>query len=231
MNELIALGAEPTMSSREIAELVESRHDDVKRSVYRLAERRVIALPPLAEVSNPGPGPRKITEFRISKRDSYVIVAQLSPEFTARLVDRWQELEEGAKRPPVPALPNFSDPAAAARAWADQFEARTALERKVVADAPKVEFAETVRNMDAGVTMLQMAKLLGWGRNRFMAQLRAHEILMKNNVPYQKWIDKGYFTVAESTIKRTVGVVPVLSTLVTGAGQVFLQRRYAARAA
>lgn len=77
MSSLIA-GATPTMSSREIADLVESRHDDVKRSVYRLAERRVITLPPLAEVQNPGPGPRMVTEFRICKRDSYVIVAQLS---------------------------------------------------------------------------------------------------------------------------------------------------------
>jgi hypothetical protein len=32
------------------------------------------------------------------KRDSIVVVAQLSPEFTARLVDRWQELE-GERRP------------------------------------------------------------------------------------------------------------------------------------
>ena len=35
-----------------------------------------------------------------------MIVAQLSPEFTARLVDRWQELEEQARSTPItPALP------------------------------------------------------------------------------------------------------------------------------
>jgi phage regulator Rha-like protein len=32
----------------------------------------------------------------VNKRDSYVVVAQLCPEFTARLVDRWQELEAQA---------------------------------------------------------------------------------------------------------------------------------------
>ena len=31
--------------------------------------------------------------FHVGKRDSYVVVAQLSPEFTDRLVDRWQALE------------------------------------------------------------------------------------------------------------------------------------------
>jgi len=86
-----------TMSSREIAELVNSRHDDVKRSVERLAERGIIQLPPLADVKNHKG--QTVKEYRIGKRDSYVIVAQLSPEFTARLVDRWQELEAKTKEP------------------------------------------------------------------------------------------------------------------------------------
>ena len=65
MNHLVKIsGTDLTMSSREIAALVESRHDDVKRSVERLAERGVITLPPLAEVSNVGPGPKFIKECR-----------------------------------------------------------------------------------------------------------------------------------------------------------------------
>lgn len=86
------IGNDPiTMSSREIADLVSSRHDKVKQSIERLAERNVIALPPLGEyLDTLG---RKATEYQVGKRDSYIIVAQLSPEFTARLVDRWQELE------------------------------------------------------------------------------------------------------------------------------------------
>lgn len=48
------------MSSREIADLVESNHADVRRSIERLGNRGVITLPPLAEVSNAGPGPKTI---------------------------------------------------------------------------------------------------------------------------------------------------------------------------
>lgn len=81
-----------TMSSQEIADLVGSRHDDVKRSIDRLVTRGVIAQPPMADGPRAGNGV-VIQEYRVSKRDSYVIVAQLSPEFTAALVDRWQELE------------------------------------------------------------------------------------------------------------------------------------------
>lgn len=90
-----------TMSSREIAELVESRHDSVKRAIERLDEKGVITLPPLVETSFlDAAGKTQWTkEYRLGKRDSYVVVAQLSPEFTARLVDRWQELEAQADNP------------------------------------------------------------------------------------------------------------------------------------
>jgi phage regulator Rha-like protein len=37
--------------------------------------------------------PRKIKYYESDTRDSLVIAARLSPEFTARVVDRWQELE------------------------------------------------------------------------------------------------------------------------------------------
>lgn len=92
-----------TMSSREIADLVGSRHDKVKQSIERLAARidntgkRVIDLPPLGEyLDSLG---RPATEYLVNKRDSFVVVAQLCPEFTAALVDRWQALEEQAARP------------------------------------------------------------------------------------------------------------------------------------
>lgn len=82
-----------TMSSREISELVESRHDNVKVTIERLAAKGLISFTALQE--NPSSkGGRPIKLYHVNKRDSYVVVAQLSPEFTAKLVDRWQELEE-----------------------------------------------------------------------------------------------------------------------------------------
>jgi phage regulator Rha-like protein len=83
-----------TMSSQEIADLVGSRHDDVKRSIDRLVARGVVAQPPMADGQKAGNGV-VVQEYLVNKRDSFVVVAQLSPEFTARLVDRWQELEAG----------------------------------------------------------------------------------------------------------------------------------------
>ncbi|ASV45070.1 DNA-binding protein [Klebsiella phage SopranoGao] len=97
----------PTMTSMEISELVGSRHDNVKRTIETLAESGVITFPQTEEKPTAG---RPVTYFVFSgergKRDSIIVVAQLSPQFTARLVDRWQELESKiAATPPA----NLSD--------------------------------------------------------------------------------------------------------------------------
>ncbi|MCF7647314.1 Rha family transcriptional regulator [Bacillus subtilis] len=110
-----------TMSSLQIADVVKSRHDDVKRSIRRLAEKGVIQLPPLAEVRNHLN--QKVEVYNVIERDSYIVVAQLSPEFTAALVDEWQCLKSGNS------IPDFTNPVMAARAWAEQYEARQIAER------------------------------------------------------------------------------------------------------
>ena len=88
-----------TMTSREIAELVSSRHDSVKRTIQRLAKDGIIELPPSVKVKdNQSLSPNCFSDAYVfegekGKRDSIVVVAQLSSAFTAKLVDRWQELE------------------------------------------------------------------------------------------------------------------------------------------
>lgn len=103
MNNLIT--NKPSMTSFEIAELVEKRHDNVKRTIVTLASKDVIRSPQievLERINNLGFAVNdEVYKFagEEGKRDSIIVVAQLSPEFTARLVDRWKELEEERTRP------------------------------------------------------------------------------------------------------------------------------------
>ena len=87
--EIIAQSQTLTMSSREIAAVVNSRHDSVKRTMLTLQSKGLITFTQTVEKGDGRPAGL----FHVNKRDSYVVVAQLSPEFTAVLVDRWQELE------------------------------------------------------------------------------------------------------------------------------------------
>ena len=85
-----------TMTSREIAELIEKQHSHIKVSAERLAQRGVIGTLAVREFNHNG---NVYTEYLLNKRDSLVLVAQNCPEFTARIVDRWQELEAKAQKP------------------------------------------------------------------------------------------------------------------------------------
>ncbi len=81
-----------SMSSLEMAELCEKRHDSVKRTIETLSEKGVISHPQIVNGKKSANGV-VVQVYYVGERDSYIVVAQLCPEFTARLVDRWQELE------------------------------------------------------------------------------------------------------------------------------------------
>lgn len=80
---------EPRTSSREIAEACEKRHDHVKRTIETLLDRGVVVRPQIEDEQDVDAmgRPRTTSVYLVGKRDSYVIVAQLSPEFTARHLD------------------------------------------------------------------------------------------------------------------------------------------------
>lgn len=65
--DIIPQGGGLTMSSREIAELLEKRHDNIKVSADRLAERGVIGTPAMQEFTHNG---NTYIECLLNKRDS-----------------------------------------------------------------------------------------------------------------------------------------------------------------
>lgn len=226
MNELIN-GNAIKMTSIEIAELVGSRHDKVKQSIERLAARGVIRNPPMVvfeKINNLGllrGVEAYVFEGEQGKRDSIIVVAQLSPEFTARLVDRWRELEEAAVNIPK-TLPE------ALRLAADLAEQKMQLENQLAIAAPKVEFADRVGEA-SGILIGNFAKVVGIGPNKLFAWMRDHKILIasgsRRNVPMQEYMDRGYFTVKETAVNTNHGIQISFTTKITGRGQQWLTRR------
>jgi len=93
---------------------------------------------------------------------------------------------------------------------------------------PKAEFAEEVNNADNTISIGDFAKLIkGWGRNKMFKWLRKEGLLMRNNQPYQQYINNGYFKVIEKTWKnKKYGTVNVATqTRLTGKGQLYLQKK------
>lgn len=200
MNSIIQMGKELTMGTREIAEMLEKNHSDIKRSADRLSAAGILTQP-LAELPFEYRG-NTYTEYRLGKRDCFVLVAQNSPEFTAKIVDRWQELE--AKQA-APSLPNFADPVAAARAWADAVEQKQEAEKKLALAAPKVEFVDRYVESSGDLGFRQVAKLLKANENEFRGWLIAEKIMYrlgKNLTPMANHIEAGRFNTYVGSVQH-----------------------------
>lgn len=196
--EVIALsGVVQTMSTREIAGLIEKQHSHIKVSAERLAYKGVIGTLAMREFEHNG---NNYTEYLLNKRDSLILVAQNSPEFTARIVDRWQELESAQK----PMLPDFSDPVASARAWADAKESELKAQAQLALAAPKVQFFDKVVERNTLMSATQVAQKLGMSAvamNKHLDELDVYSRNIKRARVFKQWfIDKGLGELKQSEL-------------------------------
>lgn len=224
------------MTSREIAELVGTRNAEVKRSIERLAVKGVIQEPPTAileEINSLGLTRKTavyVFEGPQGKRDSIVVVAQLSPEFTARLVDRWQELEARAAEPQYKIPQTYLE---ALEAHLESLKRVEALEHQVEEQEdiievlePKAQFHDEVADATGVMSMSEAAARLHIGTVTLFKVLRAKGILMKTdkyNTPYQTYRSAGYFVVKTSKFRGYDGMTHLShTTYVTPKGLTFL---------
>lgn len=159
----LSISQKATMSSLDIAELVGSRHGNVLRTIRNMMASGVIRETQnefVERINNLGKvvkDPVYVFEGEQGKRDSIVVVAQLSPEFTARLVDRWRELEEQVRQP----LTEIEMIAAMAANAVQQQKRLHAVESKVSQVAETVEQIKKGNMPDGYIGYRQLAAKCG----------------------------------------------------------------------
>ena len=182
-----------TMNHLEIADLVDSRDDKVKQSIDRLVARDVIIQPPVGIVQSVDKmGRNRETQVYIfsgekGKRDSLIVVAQLSPEFTGAIVDRWIELERQVKEP-VPQLPTN---------YIEALEQLIVKEKALIAAQPKINHYDTVVARDTLLNATTVAQSVGIKSarklNTELEQLKVYNMTCKRGRVFQSWfMAKGY---------------------------------------
>lgn len=192
-----------SMTSQQIAELVQSRHDSVKRSIERIAEKGVITLPPLVETSFKDfiGKTQRTTAYVFSgeqgKRDSIVVVAQLSPEFTAALVDRWQELEQQASKPVIE-LPH--DYLSALKALVNSEEEKQVIQAKVIELQPKADALDTLSHAKGALGIRETAITVGIPERKFIARCTDENKPVSSRFMYRD--DKGKLRAYSHRIKQ-----------------------------
>ena len=171
MNQIVNLST-ATMNSIQIAELVEKRHDNVKRTIEALIESRVIVRPQIEVVPNVVNNRIYETDVYVftgeqGKRDSIVVVAQLCPEFTAHLVDRWQELEHQSKQHSI----DINNPHALRKALLEYTEQVIELEHKNTGLEKSIN---VITQTNHGVKFQQACKILNIKQAILANWLRQH---------------------------------------------------------
>lgn len=183
------------MTSQQIADLVGSRHDKVKQSIERLVNNLVIIQPSVGdEQSVDAMGRSRMTQVYVfsgeqGKRDSIIVVAQLSPEFTGALVDRWQELEHRLAQPATK-LPDFTNPVEAARAFADQYEAKQIAQEQLLLAQPKVAHYDSVVDRKGLLNATQVGQKVGMSAvklNRILDELKVYNQSIKRSRVFNSW--------------------------------------------
>lgn len=193
------------MTSKDIAELINNRHDVVKKSIERLCTPKldnygqlksaVISQPPMADGHKSANGViERVYVFTgdTGIRDSIIVVAQLSPEFTARLVDRWRELETQSQFK-IPET--LSEALRLSADLAEQVEQQLLL---IEQQQPAVEFVERFVEAKSAKSMREVAKVLGVKEKDFISRLINEKILFRQSgsiLPFASYQHKGYFTV------------------------------------
>lgn len=109
---------------------------------------------------------------------------------------------------------------------------RKELEQREIINLPYVSFAKSVEASIDGVLIGNYAKLLSdsegvkIGQNNLFEWLRNSGYLItggaRHNVPYQKYIDNGYFEVTTQTFAGNTGAHQKFTTKITGKGQIAL---------
>lgn len=94
--------------------------------------------------------------------------------------------------------------------------------------APRAAFADQVSAATNAMPVAEVAKIFGTGEVRFFRWLRSQKFLMENNLPYQEFLDRGYFRVKEGTFRTGGSGEPrtFRQTLITGKGQTYLAERF-----
>lgn len=201
----------PIMTSVEIAELCQKRHDHVCRDIKNMLEQLNFQSPQIWGDYTDSSG-RVYPCFRLPKDLCLTLISGYNVVLRKRIIYRWLELEQSQ---PVKTPQSFAE---ALRLAADLEEQKDRLQQQLAEAAPKVEFVDRYVTATGSMTFRQVAKLLEAKEPEFrLFLIESHVMYRLNNVltPYSQHIDAGRFEVRTGTT--------------TGSNYAFSQSRFTAK--
>lgn len=173
-----------TMSSREIAELCDKEHRNVCRDIETLNES--YAQMGLLKVeqgyyTHPNTGNQQHRQFLLNKEQTVDLITGYRADIRIRINRRWAELEQQVNQSsPAIALPDFTNPVEAARAFADQYEAKQIAQEQLAIAQPKAAALDFIASAVSSLNARDTAKTLGIQPQKFNKWCIAHNWMYRD---------------------------------------------------
>jgi len=168
-----------TMSSREMSNLCSKEHRNVLSVIRGLVDGGLLknTIPSIYIHEQNG---QQYNEFLSDQRDSLVIVARLSPEFMAAVIDRWQALEQSAINPVAPEFHIPQTKSEALRLAADLQEQVEHQQARLALAEPKAAALDVIDSAIGSFNVRDTAKTLCIPQNKFVDWCLAHDWMYRD---------------------------------------------------
>ena len=154
--------------------------------------------------------------YRFPKREATLMAMSYSYALQAAVYDHMTALEAKVA---TPALPDFTDPAVAARAWAEQYEAKKQAQQQLAIAAPKAQALDRITQADGEMCITNAAKTIGVQPKKLFEWLEQHDWIYRrsgsrSHTAYQARIKSGHLTHKVTVLDRPDGSEKVVQRVV-----------------
>lgn len=220
---VLSIDNEPWFVGRDVAEVL--GYSNTRDAISKHVDEEDKGV---AKCDTPS-GAQQMTIINESGMYSLILSSKLS---NAKKFKRWvtSEVLPAIRKTGSYNLPDFNNPAEAARAWAKEYEEKQKALAQVTEMKPKAEFYDDVTGSTDTIDIGSVAKVLNipnMGRNKLFAFLRENKILNRRNEPYQEYVDKGYFRQIETSWEHNGTTHINLKTVVFQKGLDFIRQTIA----
>ncbi|MCY8481453.1 phage regulatory protein/antirepressor Ant [Bacillus mojavensis] len=232
MNQLVFIeGNQAVTDSLTVAEVFGKRHADVIKSIETLNcskdfTERNFSLSEYKDLTG-----RSLKKYLI-KRDglTFLVFGYTGAKaalFKEKYIAEFNRMEAELQKMTQPSY-MIEDPVSRAKRWISEQEERQRLEQTLKVQEPLVNFAQSCMAAEKSLLVRELAKLASKngimiGEKRLFQKLREWKMIMANkNEPYQEYIERGFFEIAQGV--RQVNGTPKswLTMRITPKGQAFI---------